>query len=129
MTKHGRRTSSERLGWLRWSLSAMLTGILALSAGESGAQSMDLDIERRGHPTSVSTETHGAYLKYGVTATGDTSMFCGETFQGRCLDRDKVDDAHTVPYAVEIEWTATTGGSGGLPSRTVGGTQPGNCNE
>ena len=127
MTKHGRRTSSERLGWLRWSLSAMLTGILALSAGESGAQSMDLDIERRGHPTSVSTETHGAYLKYGVTATGDTSRFCGATSQttGRCVDEEKTDDAHSVPYAVEIEWTATTGGSGGLPSRTVGAVNPG----
>ena len=125
MTKHGRRTSSERRGWLRWSLSGVLTGILALSAGESGAQSMDLDIERRGHPTSVSTETHGAYLKYGVTATGDTSMFCGQTETSGCLDRDKTDDAHTMPYAVEIEWTATTGGSGGLPSRTVGGLNPG----
>ena len=47
MTKHGRRTSSEHQGWLRWSLGTMLIGILALNAGQARGQSMKLDIERR----------------------------------------------------------------------------------
>ena len=102
----------------------MLMGILALNAGQAHAQSLNLDIERAGHPMTVSTETHGVYLKYGVKATGDTSVFCAKTnnvgdCQGSGLTAS--DDAHTVVYAVELEWTKPLGAITGLPVRTVGG--------
>ena len=101
----------------------MLMGLLALNAGQAHAQDLNLDIERRGHPMTVSTETHGVYLKYGVKATGDTSVFCGDFDAGRCTDGGKNDssDAHTVVYAVELEWTKPLGAITGLPVRTVGG--------
>ncbi len=125
MTKNGERTSSEQQGWLRWSLGTILMGILALNAGQARAQSMNLDIERRGHPTTVSTETQGVYLRYGVKATQDTSVFCTDRDPHTNLCRDEgllaSDDAHTVPYAVETEWTTTRLGNSGLPRRTVGG--------
>ena len=124
MTKHGRRTSSEHQGWLRWSLGTMLMGILALNAGEARGQSLNLEIERRGHPTSVSTETNGVYLKYGIKATGNTGVFCTVfDVDGVCKplrQREEEDDAHTVPFAVETEWTRTRLGGSGLPTRTVG---------
>ena len=100
----------------------MLMGILALNAGQAHAQNLNLDIERRGHPMTVSTETHGVYLKYGVKATGDTSVFCAE--------RDRffrplapttggtIAATHTrwsTPF--ELEWTKPLGSSG-LPVRT-----------
>ena len=104
----------------------MLTGILALNAGEARAQSLNLDIERRGHPMTVSTGTDGVYLKYGVKASGDTSVFCAERDRGvptHCTNggRDDSSDAHTVVYAVELEWTKPLGAITGLPVRTVGG--------
>ena len=104
----------------------MLMGILALNAGQAHAQSLNLDIERRGHPMTVSTETHGVYLKYGVKATGDTSVFCGEIDRElpvKCTETGRKDasDDHTVVYAVELEWTKPLGAITGLPVRTVGG--------
>ena len=104
----------------------MLMGILALSAAESRAQSMNLDIERTGHPMTVSTETHGVYLKYGVKASGDTSVFCAERDRQNstlctAAGRNDTSDAHTVPYAVEIEWTKTRLAHSGLPRRAVAG--------
>ena len=102
----------------------MLIGILALNAGQARAQSMNLDIERRGHPTTVSTETHGVYLRCGVKATQDTSVFCTDrNVHMMCEDNglDGSDDAHTVPYAVETEWTKTRLADRALPGKTVGG--------
>ena len=64
MTNHRQRTARERQALRSWKLSSMLMGVLALSAAESRAQSMNLDVERRGHPTTVSTETHGAYGEF-----------------------------------------------------------------
>ena len=126
MTNHGHRTSSEHQRWLRWSLGAMVMGILALTTSESVAQSLNLEIERAGFPTTVSSETHGAYLEYGVKASGNTSVFCEvRDVSNRSLctvhGRNATDDDHTVVYAVETEWTAPLGSSGGLPVRTEGG--------
>ena len=102
----------------------MLMGILVLNAGQARGQSLNLDIERRGHPTSVSIETNGVYLKYGIKATGNTGVFCTKRFStGVCKleGRTEEDDAHTVRFAVETEWTRTRLGGSGLPTRTVGG--------
>ena len=101
----------------------MLMGILALNAGQARGQSLNLDIERRGHPTSVSTETNGVYLKYGIKATGNTGVFCTDRDgAGVCRERGQTaeDDAHTVRFAVETEWRRTRLGGSGLPTRTVG---------
>ena len=107
----------------------MLIGILALNAGQARGQSMNLDIERRGHPTTVSTETHGVYLRCGVKATQDTSVFCGERdgVTRKCTVGGLLttDDANTVPFAVETEWRKTRLGAGGLPTRTEGGLNAG----
>ena len=126
MTNHGHRTSSEHQRWLRWSLGAMVMGILALTTSESVAQSLNLEIERAGFPTTVSSETHGTYLEYGVKASGNTSVFCGQRDRANptlCTvsGRTATDDDHTVVFAVETEWTAPLGSSGGLPVRTEGG--------
>ena len=126
MTNHGHRTSSEHQRWLRWSLGAMVMGILALTTSESVAQSLNLEIERAGFPTTVSSETHGAYLEYGVKASGNTSVFCEQRDRAMptlCTvhGRNANDDDHTVVFAVETEWTAPLGSSGGLPVRTEGG--------
>ena len=104
----------------------MVMGILALTTSESVAQSLNLEIERAGFPTTVSSETHGAYLEYGVKASGNTSVFCGQRDRAvptlcTVTGRKASDDDHTVVYAVETEWTAPLGSSGGLPVRTEGG--------
>ena len=123
MRTHERRTASEDQARWGWRLSAALMGILTLSAAQAQAQ-VNLDIERAGHPTTVSTETHGAFLEYGIKATGNTqAAFCSNTDQfSQCTDEglDATDDEHTVTYAVETAWTRTRSG-GPLPSRTQGG--------
>ena len=105
----------------------------------AAAQSVNLDIERGAHPTTVSNQNGGAYLEYDVKASGSTRFFCGPKTSGGgtvCNDGGSnarlSDDAHTMNYAVEITWEkplrevsqeqiVTTGSDGGLERKTVGG--------
>ena len=128
MVSHSDKTRT--LDWRKLIVLVALVAMLALVSVASPAQaaSLNLDIERvAGQPMTVSTGNDGVYLKYSVKASGDTSVFCAQrdgSNPALCTSnpgRTSSDDAHTVVYAVELEWTKPLGAITGLPVRTMGG--------
>ena len=127
MVSHSDKTRT--LDWRKLIVLVALVAMLALVSVASPAQaaSLNLDIERvAGQPMTVSTGNDGVYLKYSVKASGDTSVFCAQrdgSNPALCAARGRTssDDAHTVVYAVELEWTKPLGAITGLPVRTMGG--------